>query len=137
MPDMNMIKSLNSALSISLKDDPNVVIFGEDVGYFGGVFRVTEGLQKEYGPHRVFDSPLAEGGIAAIAIALSALVILFADIIGKGHTAFIKTTVTLEVDIDGEAMYLDDASDERQMKMADFVEPLIRALMKEIPEASR
>ena len=61
--------------------------------------------------------------------------ILFADIIGKGHTAFIKTTVTLEVDIDGEAMYLDDASDERQMKMADFVEPLIRALMKEIPEA--
>ena len=52
---MNMIKSLNSALSISLKDDPNVVIFGEDVGYFGGVFRVTEGLQKEYGPHRVFD----------------------------------------------------------------------------------
>lgn len=74
-------------------------------------------------------------GIAAIAIALSALVILFADIIGKGHTAFIKTTVTLEVDIDGEAMYLDDASDERQMKMADFVEPLIRALMKEIPEA--
>ena len=43
-----MIKSLNSALSISLKQDPNVVIFGEDVGYFGGVFRVTEGLQKEY-----------------------------------------------------------------------------------------
>ena len=67
---MNMIKSLNSALSISLKDDPNVVIFGEDVGYFGGVFRVTEGLQKEYGPHRVFDSPLAEGGIAAIAMGM-------------------------------------------------------------------
>ena len=66
-----MIKSLNSALSISLKDDPNVVIFGEDVGYFGGVFRVTEGLQKEYGPHRVFDSPLAEGGIAAIAMGMS------------------------------------------------------------------
>ena len=64
MADMNMIKSLNSALSISLKEDPNVVIFGEDVGFFGGVFRVTEGLQKEYGAHRVFDSPLAEGGIA-------------------------------------------------------------------------
>ena len=46
MPDMNMIKSLNSALSISLKGDPNVVIFGEDVGFFGGVFRVTEGLQE-------------------------------------------------------------------------------------------
>ena len=66
-----MIKSLNSALSIALKEDPNVVIFGEDVGFFGGVFRVTEGLQKEYGPHRVFDSPLAEGGIAAIAMGMS------------------------------------------------------------------
>ena len=65
-----MIKSLNSALSIALKQDPNVVIFGEDVGFFGGVFRVTEGLQKEYGPHRVFDSPLAEGGIAAIAMGM-------------------------------------------------------------------
>ena len=73
MPDMNMIKSLNSALSLSLKDDPNVVIFGEDVGYFGGVFRVTEGLQKEYGPHRVFDSPLAEGGIAAIAMGMASM----------------------------------------------------------------
>ena len=44
MVDMNMIKSLNSALSIALKEDPNVVIFGEDVGYFGGVFRVTEAV---------------------------------------------------------------------------------------------
>ena len=70
MADMNMIKSLNSALSISLKEDPNVVIFGEDVGFFGGVFRVTEGLQDEFGAHRVFDSPLAEGGIAAIAMGM-------------------------------------------------------------------
>ena len=70
MVDMNMIKSLNSALSISLKEDPNVVIFGEDVGFFGGVFRVTEGLQDEFGAHRVFDSPLAEGGIAAIAMGM-------------------------------------------------------------------
>ena len=92
---------------------------------------VRQSLKRRYRKERRFRAY----GIAAIAIALSALVILFADIIGKGHTAFIKTTVTLEVDIDGEAMYLDDASDERQMKMADFVEPLIRALMKEIPEA--
>ena len=53
-----------------MQEDPNVVIFGEDVGFFGGVFRVTEGLQKEYGAHRVFDSPLAEGGIAAIAMGM-------------------------------------------------------------------
>jgi len=92
---------------------------------------VRQSLKRRYRKERRFRAY----GIAAIAIALSALVILFADIIGKGHTAFIKTTVALEVDIDGEAMYLDDASDERQMKMADFVEPLIRALMKEIPEA--
>ena len=92
---------------------------------------VRQSLKRRYRKERRFRAY----GIAAITIALSALVILFADIIGKGHTAFIKTTVTLEVDIDGEAMYLDDASDERQMKMADFVEPLIRALMKEIPEA--
>ena len=48
----------------------NVVIFGEDVGYFGGVFRVTDGLQAKHGAHRVFDAPLAEGGIAAIAFGM-------------------------------------------------------------------
>jgi len=70
MAKMNMIAALNSALDHQLERDPNVVIFGEDVGYFGGVFRVTAGLQKKYGEHRVFDSPLAEGGIAAIAMGM-------------------------------------------------------------------
>ncbi len=70
MAKMNMIAALNSALDHQLDKDPNVVIFGEDVGYFGGVFRVTAGLQEKYGPHRVFDSPLAEGGIAAIAMGM-------------------------------------------------------------------
>ena len=72
MAKMNMIAALNSALDLQLERDPNIVIFGEDVGYFGGVFRVTAGLQKKYGEHRVFDSPLAEGGIAAIAMAARA-----------------------------------------------------------------
>ena len=62
MAEMNMIQSLNSALESMLQKDQNVVIFGEDVGYFGGVFRVTDGLQEKYGEHRVFDAPLAEGG---------------------------------------------------------------------------
>ena len=62
MTQMNMIASLNSALRCQLEKDPNIVIFGEDVGFFGGVFRVTDGLQKEFGAHRVFDAPLAEGG---------------------------------------------------------------------------
>ena len=54
MAKMNMIASLNSALKHQLERDKNVVIFGEDVGYFGGVFRVTAGLQNEFGAHRVF-----------------------------------------------------------------------------------
>ena len=70
MAEMNMIKALNSALEVQLEKDPNIVIFGEDVGFFGGVFRVTDGLQKKFGEHRVFDSPLAEGGIAAIAMGM-------------------------------------------------------------------
>ena len=70
MTEMNMIQSLNSALDSLLEKDENVVIFGEDVGYFGGVFRVTSGLQEKHGMHRVFDAPLAEGGIAAIAFGM-------------------------------------------------------------------
>ena len=70
MPEMNMIASLNSALDNMLEVHDNVVIFGEDVGYFGGVFRVTDGLQEKHGAHRVFDAPLAEGGIAAIAFGM-------------------------------------------------------------------
>ena len=63
MPAMNMIQAINSALDTMLERDPDVLIFGEDVGYFGGVFRVTEGLQKKYGWTRCFDTPIGEGGI--------------------------------------------------------------------------
>ncbi|MDP6220569.1 MAG: alpha-ketoacid dehydrogenase subunit beta, partial [Candidatus Thalassarchaeaceae archaeon] len=70
MPNMNVIQSLNSALDNMLEDDPDVIIFGEDVGYFGGVFRTTDGLQKKHGSHRIFDTPLSEGGIAAIAFGM-------------------------------------------------------------------
>ena len=67
---MSMIQALNSAMDVMLEKDPNVVIFGEDVGYFGGVFRCTEGLQQKYGEERVFDTPIAEGGIVATAIGM-------------------------------------------------------------------
>jgi 2-oxoisovalerate dehydrogenase E1 component beta subunit len=70
MAQMNMIQALNSAMDIMLGRDPNVVILGEDVGYFGGVFRVTDGLQRKYGEHRVLDTPIAEGGIIAAAIGM-------------------------------------------------------------------
>jgi len=72
MPTMNMIQAVNSAMSVMLARDPNVVVFGEDVGYFGGVFRATEGLQKTYGKTRCFDTPIAEGGIVGAAIGMSA-----------------------------------------------------------------
>jgi 2-oxoisovalerate dehydrogenase E1 component beta subunit len=70
MAQMNMIQALNSAMDIMLGRDPAVVVLGEDVGYFGGVFRVTDGLQRKYGEHRVLDTPIAEGGIVAAAIGM-------------------------------------------------------------------
>lgn len=72
MPTMSMIQALNSALDVKLGQDPDVLIFGEDVGYFGGVFRVTEGLQKKHGEKRCFDTPISEGGIIATAIGMGA-----------------------------------------------------------------
>jgi 2-oxoisovalerate dehydrogenase E1 component beta subunit len=70
MAHMNMVQALNSAMDIMLQRDPRVVIMGEDVGYFGGVFRCTDGLQRKYGEHRVIDTPIAEGGIVATAIGM-------------------------------------------------------------------
>jgi len=72
MATMNMIHALNSALDVMLARDPDVLIFGEDVGYFGGVFRVTDGLMKKHGLTRCFDTPISEGGIVATAIGMGA-----------------------------------------------------------------
>jgi len=70
MAKMNMIQALNSAMDICMERDPNVLVMGEDVGYFGGVFRCTQGLYDKYGPHRALDMPIAEGGIMATAIGM-------------------------------------------------------------------
>jgi 2-oxoisovalerate dehydrogenase E1 component beta subunit len=72
MPAMNMIQAVNSAMDVMLARDNDIVIFGEDVGYFGGVFRATEGLQKKYGKERTFDTPIAEAGILAAAVGMGA-----------------------------------------------------------------
>ena len=69
---MTMIQALRSAMDLMLERDPNVVVYGEDVGYFGGVFRVTEGLQAKHGRTRVFDAPISEGGIVGTAIGMAA-----------------------------------------------------------------
>jgi 2-oxoisovalerate dehydrogenase E1 component beta subunit len=67
-----MIQALRSAMDVMLERDPNVVVFGQDVGYFGGVFRCTDGLQAKYGTSRVFDTPISEGGIVGSAIGMAA-----------------------------------------------------------------
>ena len=72
MAAMTMIQAIRSAMDVMLGRDDNVVVFGEDVGYFGGVFRCTEGLQAKYGASRVFDTPIAEGGIVGVAIGMGA-----------------------------------------------------------------
>ncbi|WP_332813905.1 alpha-ketoacid dehydrogenase subunit beta [Ramlibacter sp.] len=69
---MTMIQALRSAMDVTMARDDKVVVFGQDVGYFGGVFRVTEGLQAKYGKHRCFDTPINEGGIVGVAVGMGA-----------------------------------------------------------------
>jgi 2-oxoisovalerate dehydrogenase E1 component beta subunit len=71
MPDFNIIQAVNDALKLQMRRDPRVVVLGEDVGKFGGVFRATVGLIEEFGPDRVIDTPLAEAGIIGAAIGMA------------------------------------------------------------------
>jgi pyruvate dehydrogenase E1 component beta subunit len=70
MAQMTMIQAITDALRVELEKDPSVLVFGEDVGLNGGVFRATDGLQKQFGEERVFDTPLAESGIGGLAVGL-------------------------------------------------------------------
>ena len=98
---MNMIQAINSAMDVMLGRDPDVLIFGEDVGYFGGVFRATEGLQKKYGLSRCFDAPIAEGGIIGTAVGMGAyglrpvVEIQFADYIYPGYDQIVSEAARL------------------------------------------
>jgi pyruvate dehydrogenase E1 component beta subunit len=71
MAEMTMVQALNDALRTEMRTDDRVVVLGEDVGKVGGVFRVTAGLQDEFGEGRVIDTPLAEGGIIGTAIGMA------------------------------------------------------------------
>jgi pyruvate dehydrogenase E1 component beta subunit len=71
MPNWTMVQALNSAMALELERDERVLIFGEDVGKNGGVFRVTDGLQARFGEERVFDTPLAESGIIGTAVGMA------------------------------------------------------------------
>ena len=68
----NMIQALNDAMDVLLTNDPDVVVFGEDAGYFGGVFKTSDKLQEKHGQDRVFDTPINEAAIAAMAIGMAA-----------------------------------------------------------------
>jgi len=71
MSKLTFARAINAGLRKSLENDPKVVLMGEDIGSLGGVFRVTDGLQKDFGMHRVIDSPLAESGIIGTAVGLA------------------------------------------------------------------
>src|SRR3954463_13574978 len=71
MTSLTIAKALNAGLRRAMEDDPKVLLAGEDIGKLGGVFRVTEGLQKDFGEARVIDTPLAESGIVGTAVGLA------------------------------------------------------------------
>jgi len=101
MPVMNMIQAINSGLDVMMGRDERVLTFGEDAGYFGGVFRATDGLQKKYGLKRCFDSPISENGIVATAVGMAAyglrpvLEIQFADYIYPGYDQLVSEAAKL------------------------------------------
>ena len=101
MSGMNMVQALNSAIDAALSRDSSVVVLGEDVGYFGGVFRVTDGLQRKHGEDRVFDTPIAEGGIVAAALGMAVnglrpvAEIQFADYVYPGYDQIVSEVARL------------------------------------------
>jgi 2-oxoisovalerate dehydrogenase E1 component beta subunit len=108
MPVMSMVQALNSAMDVMLARNPDVVVFGEDVGFYGGVFRCTEGLQKKHGEERVFDAPIAEGGMLAVAVGMGAyglrpvVEIQFADYIYPATDQLISEAARLRYRSAGE-----------------------------------
>jgi pyruvate dehydrogenase E1 component beta subunit len=108
MPEMNIIQAVNDCLRLEMRRDDRVVVLGEDVGRFGGVFRATTGLQEEFGQDRCFDTPLAEAGIigSAIGMALYGLKpvaeIQFADFIYPAFDQIVNELAKLRYRSGGE-----------------------------------
>jgi len=108
MASLNMIQALNSALDVKMAQDPNVLSFGEDAGYFGGVFRVTDHLQKKHGLTRSFDAPISECGIAAAGIGMAVyglrpvIEIQFADYIYPAYDQLVSEAAKIRYRSAGE-----------------------------------
>ena len=101
MAKMTMIESIRSAMDVKMELDEKVVVFGQDVGYFGGVFRCTQGLQEKYGNNRCFDTPISENGIVGAAIGMAAyglrpcVEIQFADYVYPAYDQIVSEAARL------------------------------------------
>ncbi|MBW7923944.1 MAG: alpha-ketoacid dehydrogenase subunit beta [Burkholderiaceae bacterium] len=108
MARMTMIEAIRDALDVSMERDDRVVVFGEDVGYFGGVFRCTLGLQQKYGHDRCFDTPINESGIVGTAIGMAAYglrpcaEVQFADYVYPGYDQIVSEAARLRYRSNGE-----------------------------------
>src|SRR5450432_1240923 len=108
MPAMTMIEAIRDAHAVAMERDPSVVVFGEDVGYFGGVFRCTQGLQERFGPHRCFDTPISELGIVGAAVGMAAyglrpcVEIQFADYMYPAYDQIVSEAARLRYRSNGQ-----------------------------------
>src|ERR687884_2078324 len=108
MPRMTMIEAIRDAMDVMMGRDDNVVVFGEDVGYFGGVFRATQGLQAKYGRTRCFDAPISELGIVGTAVGMAAyglrpcIEIQFADYMYPAYDQMVSEAARLRYRSNGQ-----------------------------------
>src|SRR5207244_44878 len=138
MPVISLVESVRLALQEEMQADPNVIVLGEDVGVHGGVFRATDGLQKQFGENRVIDTPLAELGIAGVAIGAAmhglrpVAEIQFADYI---HAAYdCKGLLKSSIREDDPVMFFEHKKSYRRLRGEvpddDYVVPLGKADIK-------
>lgn len=108
MPRKSMIEAIRDAMDVMMERDDNVVVFGEDVGFFGGVFRCTQGLQEKYGPTRCFDTPINELGIVGAAVGMAAyglrpcVEIQFADYMYPAYDQMVSEAARLRYRSNGQ-----------------------------------
>src|ERR671912_472813 len=108
MPRKTMIEAIRDAMDVTMGRDDEVVVFGEDVGYFGGVFRATQGLQAKYGRTRCFDAPISEAGIVGTAIGMAAygprprVEIQFADYMSPAYDQIVSEAARMRYRSNGE-----------------------------------